>query len=253
VLNGGRALLSYAKRLDCDPFPLLNRDKPFSPLDELESLRQPNNSSIVVLSVGGNDIREVLGHLDLETLSSKLIKLHKNYMEIVNRITSLSSNDHPFRVIVMTQYKPSVNDDDHYRVYASMGNLLLSLGIPSQKEYNVYLIEVLMKFIYDKIFDLARVYHFPIIDLSNSFDCYNGDLYTYQIEPSEQGGELIAKLITHVLLNHNFNENSVIYRTNVGNQIVSAENADNLNWQVGESNEMKNNMYSFLSSMISLE
>ena len=56
-----------------------------------------------------------------------------------------------------------------------------------------------MEKIYSPILEIAENERIPLIDLTNSFDIYNKDLYVYQIEPSENGGKIITELISYVI------------------------------------------------------
>ena len=48
---------------------------------------------------------------------------------------------------------------------------------------------------------LAATKGWDVLDLPNTFDIYNSELYRCQIEPSPLGSVLIAELITHAVTN----------------------------------------------------
>jgi len=250
VLNGGYPFISYNARERCnDPFPgIKGIDEVFKPLDELKKLKP--SKTVVILSVGGNDVREILGKLTLDVLEKKLKKLKGHYQKILEEIRGKYVNDEDgknVKIVIMTQYKPSVYADNHYRVYDAMGRLLefMNLALDGSVNHALSLLEVIMEKVYTFIFDLAIAYKAPIVDLSNSFDCFNENLYTHQIEPSNEGGDIIAKIISHVLSHHNFESNSKIYTTNDDGEVKDRDN--NGEWSVGPTNELKNLLKGFLS------
>ncbi len=59
-----------------------------------------------------------------------------------------------------------------------------------------------MEMVYAPIIAKAKEKGLPMIDLPNTFDIRNDKLYCSQIEPSEQGGEIISQLIAHIVKNH---------------------------------------------------
>jgi hypothetical protein len=61
-----------------------------------------------------------------------------------------------------------------------------------------------MEKIYAPIIQNVKQLNLPLIDLPNTFDINNPALYVSQIEPSSQGGEIIARLITYVMQVHKF-------------------------------------------------
>jgi hypothetical protein len=61
-----------------------------------------------------------------------------------------------------------------------------------------------MEVIYPVVFRIAREKNLPIIDLSNTFDIYDDDLYVAQIEPSHKGGQIITSLVKHIMLSHDW-------------------------------------------------
>ena len=61
-----------------------------------------------------------------------------------------------------------------------------------------------MEALYAPILSLAAELRLPILDLPNSFDIHNDDLYSHQIEPSATGGLLLAHMIAEVVQQHDF-------------------------------------------------
>jgi len=194
VMRGAVPNISLTARRNAgDPFPALGVDKIFKPLDHLE---KSDGVSHIVLSVGGNDVREILGHL--QELPTRLAGFLTNYPAILNRSLKVTP-----RVIIMLQYRPSRNHDG-YNVYSAMSKL--TNGGDAVETLNA-----LMEEIYPPILTLAKEHKLAVIDLPNTFDIYNNDLYRCQIEPSQKGGQIIADLISHVVNNHDWEGPSRFY------------------------------------------
>lgn len=68
----------------------------------------------------------------------------------------------------------------------------------------------LMESFYQPILQYAYDNELPVLDLANTFNP-NKQLYTSGIEPNEQGSELIAEGIEHIVKNHKPDEYSRIY------------------------------------------
>merc|ERR1719235_1794209 len=115
----------------------------------------------------------------------------------------------------MFQYRPSLNmDAGGYGVYRAMGTL------PGPGDA-VAKLNNLMEVIYTPILAAASLHRLPVIDLPRTFDIEDDSLYRCQIEPSAEGGSLIAELISHVLCNHDFAGASALYLKTSG--VISAE------------------------------
>jgi lysophospholipase L1-like esterase len=65
----------------------------------------------------------------------------------------------------------------------------------------------LMEKFYRPILEYAKEHRIPVLDLPNTFDPYNSKLYVSQIEPSAQGGQLIAEGIAHIVQKHDYSKN----------------------------------------------
>jgi len=195
VLKGGVPNISLAARRNAgDPFPALGGDKVFKPLEYLE---RSHDVTHVVLSVGGNDVREILGHL--QELPTRLASFLANYPAILAKALHVTP-----RVIIMLQYRPSRTMDHNYSVYSAMSRL--TNGGDAVETLNA-----LMEEIYPPILSLAKEHKLAIVDLPNTFDIYNSELYCCQIEPSAKGGRIIAELISHVVNNHDWSGPSRFY------------------------------------------
>eukprot|EP00762_Andalucia_godoyi_P003274 ANDGO_06598.mRNA.1 hypothetical protein len=192
VLHGAVPFISGSARLAAgDPFPESADGKGvFAPMDHLQSL----SPSHVVLSVGGNDVREILGNMS--QLQSRIDKFWRNYPRIIEQIQAACPNAH---IIIMTQYKPchSKKAPQTYGVYEAMARIP-GPGSPMDKLTN------LISFAYSPIFELAARHRIPVVHLSDTFDADEPSLYELQIEPSARGGAVIANLVEYVVRKHNF-------------------------------------------------
>ena len=212
VLHGGPATISAAARSEAgDPVP--GDVMKFTPLTHLAALPGARDAT-VVLSVGGNDVREILGAM--HHLTTRLEKLWQNYPKIVSSVLGVSP-----RLVLMLQYGPAFGADKHYGVYRAM-ETIPGPGDGLQKLFGLF------EMVYPPILELARVHRLPIVDLPRTFDVHDATLYRSQIEPSDkvqfaadawlrslsqphafcclrlQGGRLIASLLKHVLEHHDF-------------------------------------------------
>eukprot|EP01120_Amphizonella_sp_Union-15-10_P002668 TRINITY_DN12973_c0_g1_i1.p1 TRINITY_DN12973_c0_g1~~TRINITY_DN12973_c0_g1_i1.p1 ORF type:complete len:306 (+),score=31.49 TRINITY_DN12973_c0_g1_i1:53-919(+) len=212
TLQGNYPSISAAARETAgDPFPVFQGT--FKPLQQLKELHKRTPVSHVVLSVGGNDVREILGNLNY--LPNIIHRFLSNYPKILEEIFEVTP-----KVIIMLQYRPAFNQDSYYRVYKAMKTIANDNPVSS--------LNALMQFIYPHVFQLARKHSLAIIDLPNTFDIYNDALYRSQIEPSSEGGKVICKLIKHVLEKHDFSA-SKFYKLK-GDQVIDSLVGDD--WQI---------------------
>ena len=212
-----------------------------SPLQVLKGLNPPPTH--IVLSVGGNDVRETLGPGVDRVLMKTIQKMQQNYLIILNECLSVCK-----KTILMFQYRPCFTTND-YEIYDAMNDIPDELIIQSgallngdkgmeashDKVTNVSVrkLNMLMESIYNGILlnELILANRLPIIDLPNTFDIHNSLLYVCQIEPSHWGGLIIAKLVHHVIENHwndvieeedgKTNKNSIFYSLNTKNMFNS--------------------------------
>jgi len=177
-----------------DPFPEGWNSKGFRPLEHLATLKDVTH---IVLSIGGNDIREILGNM--KRLPTSMERLIKNYQAILAACLQICPN-----VIVQMQYRPALHMDTHYHVYGSMARIP-GPGSPVDK------INELMQTVYKPILPLAAESKLAILDMPSSFPLEDSSFYKLQIEPSAKGGELIATLICHAVQYHDWAQGAVIY------------------------------------------
>eukprot|EP00455_Lapot_gusevi_P022079 TRINITY_DN2300_c0_g1_i4.p1 TRINITY_DN2300_c0_g1~~TRINITY_DN2300_c0_g1_i4.p1 ORF type:complete len:337 (-),score=89.92 TRINITY_DN2300_c0_g1_i4:208-1119(-) len=197
VLRGRFPMISFRARAQVgDPFPGLEEGKIFEPL---RVLAETPGVTHAVLSVGGNDVRVILGNM--RQLPNVQREFLENYPNIVESI--LHTLPAP-RLALMLQYCPSLNADRVYHVYRAMS------ALPGPGD-GLSKLHTLMARMYAPSFHIARVLHLPIIDLTRSFNPHDDTLYHSQIEPSAIGSKLIAKIIAHVVQHHDFEGPSKFY------------------------------------------
>lgn len=216
VLRGNRPMLSATQwRNVGEPFPGCEESvELFKPLNALHALHAKTTVTHVVLSVGGNDVREILR--EMNKLSSVITVYHRNFREIVRHIRGSSSTtkERP-QLIIMLQYRPSIAmDADGYGVYRAIGGSIGAKGDSAA----LLAMNQLMKTIYAPVLTLAKESNLPVIDLPRTFDPFDAECYRCQIEPSSKGSHLIAEMIHHVIRSHDFDGPSRMYSKNVRDQ-----------------------------------
>ena len=187
VLHGAAAAISHSARAAAgDPFPTASPMDTFRPLSALAAL--PCAPTHVILSVGGNDVREILGAM--HELPARVAAFQENYPHISTACEASGAD-----VVIMLQYRPDLSTDaDHYGVYQA-----IDTGIPGAAD-RVRKLNLLMEQIYPPVLSLAAAKGWDVLDLPNTFDIHDSGLYRHQIEPSARGGALIAELIAHAVL-----------------------------------------------------
>lgn len=221
VLHGSRVVISSGIRNARGDPVKWSADGLFRPLEQLASLEPPPTH--VVLSIGGNDVREILG--DLSRLPEIVVSFSENYRALVEACRGVTRN-----VVLMWQYRPAFESDrDHYRVYQAIGTL------PGPGDA-VAKLNGLMESIYRPMLELAQELQLPVVDLPRTFDIHNSDLYSHQIEPSAKGGEVITALLRHVLLGHEAERPSALYLyapcVPGGGEVVEEANEKGRSWTI---------------------
>lgn len=206
------------------------------PLEQLKKfiMKQSDQEHYVVVSVGGNDFRELLSQPS--KILAEIPAFQKRYLEILSQIRSLKGRVKP---ILLFQYRVD-SGSDHYGIYQTLGNIAASTNAVANKSLNTYeqgvlFMGKLLETLYQPILEEAQKQGTPIIDLPNTFDPKQSDLYISQIEPSALGGALIAQGINHVIQNHDFASNkSVIYsKAGSSREYSGSENQGPAAWRVG--------------------
>ena len=181
-----------------DMFP----EPEFVPLDDgADSIKK---SDYVILSVGGNNLREFLQtafkinddaqrKLFLqENFDALLLTLQSEYLAIVSKISALNP---AAKIILMLQYYPSVIQND-YRIYTFMRELGAAVNLGSDPLDVIHQVMIKM---YQGIF--AGLGHNKVLvaDLTSSLDPFDNSNHVAQIEPSGSGGRKIAQLLAHIV------------------------------------------------------
>jgi len=201
TLHGSQRVISVGMRGrvgasgGCDPLQF-EADGTFCPLIQLAALEPPPTH--IILSVGGNDVREILR--DMGKLPEIIREFTPKYSDIVDVCMTVTPN-----VVLMFQYRPSFYmDRGGYGVYQAIGST------PGPGD-SVQKMNMLMQTIYTPILGIAKEKKLPVIDLPRTFDIWNDDLYSHQIEPSAKGGAVISAIVEHVVRHDNPDKPSTLY------------------------------------------
>ena len=197
VLRGHEPAISRSTRAAVgEPFPV-DVDGVFAPLDALAAVVARTPATHVVLSVGGNDVREILGAL--HELPATVARFHANFAAILARVIEITSS--AAHVIIQLQYRPSLDMDRHYGVYAAIDRLPAeALGLDDAASATPLLkLHALMERLYLPVVAHARAQGLTVLDMPRTLDPRDSRLYVSQIEPSALGGRLIAQLIAHAV------------------------------------------------------
>ena len=224
VLDGSTFVISAGLRSQFDPNNenmvdklIYDEDGVYRPLNQLEKL-DPKPTHIV-LSIGGNDIREILG--DLMQFPKVYQTFQQNYPNIVQKCCEML--DDSTNLFMMLQYRPCfTTDDSYYGVYQAIGEgfnaeragmmlqVIKMIGLDVQDLFSgeihtsIQKLNWLMKIMYGPILKgVARERGLSVMDLPNTFDLFDEKLYNSQIEPSGAGGKLIATIIEGMIRNKN--------------------------------------------------
>ena len=194
----------------------------------LSELKKVDNPSHIILSVGGNDLREnliILANQSPETrrlqLKSIITGIQQRYFDILNELKTIQPNASP---IIMLQYTPD-STQDLYGIYTLMNLLQKDQSLSYLTILNYYFwgksnkashnavdeLHHLMQTVYAPILNYAKEQNIPVIDMASSMDHRDTRYYRSQIEPSAKGSEVIANLISHVVNNHDYSTPSCLY------------------------------------------
>lgn len=190
-------------------------------LKVLEELSEVPLVTHIVLSVGGNDIRNALPGIKTPVELNKFINtLQTNYFEIIEEIRKRKPDA---QLILMNQYIIDSNpekDEQYYGIYAKLKQFY-------PQKNAVQILCDLMKQIYAPIFQKAAELGLPIIDMASSLDHKDSSNYISQIEPSTKASSVIAQLISKVVTDHEPNNGSKFYKMNdLRGCITSSDNID---------------------------
>ncbi len=181
----------------------------FKPLVEGEESIKKSQS--IILSIGGNNVREFLmqafsisnpqarREYIKNNFHNKLEELQLEYIEIVERIRAMNPDA---KIILMTQYYPSTKQNN-YKIYPFMQEVgkALNLGINPNNPMDV--IYEIIKATYFKAFSTIQDDNIVAVDVTSSLDPHNNKNHVSQIEPSAIGGQKIAQMLGYVLTQGN--------------------------------------------------
>jgi hypothetical protein len=170
--------------------------------------KMPNDTTHLVISIGGNDTLGILGEFTRTTrnIGDSFLKLHdvrysfeSAYIKMLNNVVSFN-----LPTTLCTIYHPCFNHSETERVidYMSLGinnDTLQKMAITALPIFN------------DIIFQEAVNFNIPVIDLRLIFNDKSD--YANPIEPSAIGGIKMAKVIRKVVYNHDFSSYyTIVYK-----------------------------------------
>lgn len=193
----------------------------FKPFADEESLKKSDH---IILSVGGNNFREFIQSALQITNAKKrkefieqqyptvFAKMRNEYKAILRKIAQTNSNAH---IILMTQYYPALNQKT--LLGTSIYEFMKELGsVRNTGDAEKTIVKVMqdtyndiLKFIStDALFAKRKI---SIVDVTSSLNPHESSNYVGQIEPSDQGGKHIGKMLSHVI-RQNKTVNQKLYR-----------------------------------------
>lgn len=208
---------------------------------------------VAVLSVGGNNYREALRAIlrkkltDFQLLfrvtpeETKPIikdafnevkrKLIEDYKAIIDDLISLNPNLN--RIVLLSQYYPSITDYTPYFIYEGFSHIARAEG---KGQTPFALVEETMNDLYQSVLQYAATKNKELVfvDVTSSLNPLGGN-HTHQIEPNEQGseimGQLIAKAIDYEFPNYGAKKQSALLRMNkngtIKAEVLQEENIQN--------------------------
>ena len=168
----------------------------------------PNNTTHLVISIGGNDTLGILAEFSRKTENIgdsflKVYDLKKSFeSDYIKMLTKALSFNLP--TTLCTIYHPCFNHSETERMsdYMSFGvsnDTLQKMAMAALPIFN------------DIIFQEAVNFNIPVIDLRLIFNDESD--YANPIEPSAIGGVKMSKVIKKVVYEHDFSaENTVVYK-----------------------------------------
>jgi hypothetical protein len=190
----------------------------FIPIEE--SAKDIKDSQFVVLSIGGNDLREILVSLNMvkgpaerkkyieDAFESTLVNLQKQYLEIVTAIRKESKDA---VIILMTQYYPSLKQD-HYKVYSLIKEIGQTLGLGRNPDDALEVMHEIMVRTYANIIKELPKEKIVVADITSSLNPFDNNNHAHQIEPSGVGGKKIACMLKYIITNAKNNSSGTVYQ-----------------------------------------
>lgn len=142
-----------------------------------------NNNNLVVLSIGGNDLKQKIIYLVFgqEYYFNSVVSTEftNNFEKIIKEILAVNK-----KLILISIYLPYLGPRSSYGMYSSIAK-------PIMHRWHQYIVNI------------AQKYDIPILDLSNTLDPYNRSHYgTYDIYPSNISINCIAECIAYINQNY---------------------------------------------------
>jgi hypothetical protein len=168
----------------------------------------PNDTTHLVISIGGNDTLRILGELSRATRNIgesflKFYDIRESFeSDYINMLTNALSFNIP--TILLTIYHPCFNHSEIERVSDYM-----ILGVKNETLQKMAM--TALPIFNDIIFQEAVNFNIPVIDLRLIFNDKSD--YANPIEPSAIGGLKMAKVIREVVYKHDFLSNdTTVYK-----------------------------------------
>lgn len=191
-------------------------DHPVAMVHQLNAVKdwQPD---VAVLSVGGNNYREALRgvlqrNLTYFQLLFRITPIHarpiikdafnhvklrllKEYKAIIDDL--ISDNPELQRIVLLSQYFPSITDFTPYFIYTGFSHLARSEG---KGEAPFAVVEETMNELYRSVLQYAATKNKEVVfvDVTSSLNPLGGN-HTSQIEPNERGSKIMGKLIAEAV------------------------------------------------------
>lgn len=193
-----------------------DQDHPASMVHQLNAVKdwQPD---IAVLSVGGNNYREALAgvlqryltnfqllfritpeqdrFIIRHTFNQVKLNLLAEYKAIIDDL--INDNPDVSRIVLLSQYYPSITDFTPYFIYTGFSHLARAKG-KGQAPFAV--VEETMNELYRGVLEYAATKNKEVVfvDVTSSLNPLGGN-HTSQIEPNEQGSKIMGKLIAEAV------------------------------------------------------
>ena len=168
----------------------------------------PNDTTHLVISIGGNDTLGILGEFSRTTknIGDSFLKLHDLRESFESGYIEMLTNALSFNIptTLCTIFNPCFSHSGMERVSDYMSH-----GVDSETLQKKAM--TALPIFNDIIFQEAVNFNIPVIDLRLIFNDKSD--YANEIEPSAIGGLKMAKVIKEVIYTHDFSlKNTVVYR-----------------------------------------
>lgn len=192
-----------------------SREYPHRIFRPLEHETEIGNANTIILSVGGNNIRDYL--LSLEHNPFSIVKFDAALQQLVQEyqtILLIIKHVNPdAEIILMTQYYPALHQKsfEGINLYTAFSVLAPVLSIISLFRRDRSLCTLggqnYMHTIINKMFNQILLFcienniRVKVVDVTSSLDPNDSTNYEYQIEPSSIGGLRMAQMLSYAVAN----------------------------------------------------